>query len=48
MRLSVFLQKRRAVVVGLATMLCALFLGYEAHSRWVMVEVAARTNAVRR
>jgi len=40
MRLGVFLQRHRAVVVGLATMLCALFLGYEAHSRWVMVEGA--------
>lgn len=38
MRLGFFWNNYRAVVVGFAAAFCALFLGYEAHSRWVLAE----------
>ena len=38
MRLGYFWNNNRAVVIGFAGVFCALFLGYEAHSRWVLAE----------
>jgi diguanylate cyclase (GGDEF)-like protein/PAS domain S-box-containing protein len=38
MRLGYPVQNHRTIVITVVAMACALFLGYEAHSRWAVVE----------
>jgi len=48
MRLGYSLQNNKTIVFGLAAAVCALFLGYEAHSRWAINQglAAMPANAV--
>jgi hypothetical protein len=38
MRLGYVWKNNRATIIGFMAALCALFLGYEAHSRWALTE----------
>ena len=45
MRLGYLLQNNKTIVFGVIAAICALFLGYEAHSRWVISEGLATVPA---